>query len=709
MIDHERHGGVFVFLALFAAVILLGACGDSNKKSTSPAEAVSINAVTAVGINVCTTCHTVATTDWFTSKHANASDGINSAGSPMLGGNYTPGSCGQCHDPNGDSASIIAAGYIGSVPRPVVGCEACHGPGSLHANSGGAGAISLLSGTYTSTSIGSTMVSGQFIMCTNCHEILDSSGTTTNPNPAHLTTTPTGTRFFITDTHFATPGNWPAPDFKDVADITGYAMDFADEHVCTTCHNPHKPATQNREWAQSAHADKNPINLNSTIPPTGYFSGAWAHYNWSCDGSSTNGCASSLSSSSRKACQRCHTTSGFTAYADALRTGDTQHASDIRNGLVALVAYAPNWKPEMLKCDGCHTDNRGNLRNPGSITANYDFVSSGKTYAQASHSYPDVAGSNVCMTCHVGRETGETIKGLNDSSLLSAGTISFFDFGNQSFINSHYLTAGGQVFTATGYEFTGRPYNNISEYRHDKIGTPATLQLSPSVNTGSNGPCIGCHMSRPNKNGNHLFLPISRSTVTIGEVTGIASEVCFNCHSPSTTLILDLVKEQKAQFTGALEALKDQLALKRGYFFFPASPYFYTTSTYADPKTACTDNVPVKNWQTGGLTINAAIATMPSCTQIMGDGLGTAGTGPNNMGAAFNFNLLEHDPGGYVHNRMYVKRLIYDSLDWLDDGIMNYSVGATLNALDPATYLYKAEAMTYVLPYGVLGIEAERP
>ncbi len=48
------------------------------------------------------------------------------------------------------------------------------------------------------------------------------------------------------------------------------------------------------------------------------------------------------------------------------------------------------------------------------------------------------------------------------------------------------------------------------------------------------------------------------------------------------------------------------------------------------------------------------------------------------MGAAFNFNLLEHDPGAYAHNRIYTKRLIYDSIDWVDDGIMNYSVGATL-------------------------------
>jgi hypothetical protein len=689
MIDQKRHHGVFVFLMLFAAVALLGACGNSNKKSTSPAGAVSLNAATTVGINVCTTCHSVVTTDWLTSKHSNAVDGISSAGSPTLGGNYTPGSCGPCHDPNGDSANIIAAGYIGSVARPVVGCEACHGPGSLHANAGGAGAISLLSGTYTSTSIGSAAVSGQFVMCTNCHELLDSTGTTTNPSPAHLTTTPTGTKYTITDTHFATPGNWPGGTGANTIWINGYAMDFADEKVCTTCHNPHKPATQNREWAQSAHGDKNPYNLNSA--QTGYFSGAWAHYNWSL--------------ASRAACQRCHTTTGFAAYADALRTGNTAAAAAIEGGTAPPLAENAAFKPEMLECNGCHTDNKGTLRNPGARTANYDYVSGGKTYARVSHTYPDLQGSNVCMACHTGRESGETIHGLNDAALLSAGTISSFNFGNSSFINSHYLSAGGQVFTVTGYKFDGRPYNNSPEYRHDKIGTPSTLQLSPYVNTGSNGPCIGCHMSRPNKNGNHLFLPVSRSTTSIGQITGIASEVCFNCHGPSSTLILDMVREQKIQYTGALEALKDQLELKLNFFFAPYNPYFYT-GTYTLTPSACSDNVSVKNWQTGGTT--SASGVYPTCT-VTGNNDGTPGTGQNNMGAAFNFNLLEHDPGAFVHNRMYAKRLIYDSLDWLDDGVMNYSVGATLDALDPATYSYKAEAVTYLLPYGVLGIEAERP
>jgi len=696
MIDHKRYRVVFVFLALFAAVVLLGACGNSNKKSTSPAEAVSLNSATTVGINVCTTCHTVVTSDWLTSKHANAENGLDSPGSPTLG-QVTGGSgCAVCHDPNGDSANIIAASYIGSVARPVVGCEACHGSGSLHANSGGSGAISLLSGTYTSTSIGLTAVSGQFAMCTTCHELLDSSGTATNPSPAHLATAPTGTPFFITDTHFATPGDWSGTGGVNTKPITGYAMDLNDEQVCTTCHNPHKPASQNREWALSAHADKNFENLNSL--GTGYFSGAWAHYNWS--------------QSSRAACQRCHTTTGFAAYADALRTGNVQRANDINAGLVSLVTATTNFKPEMLKCNGCHTDNRGTLRNPGPITANYDYISGGITYAKASHTYPDLAGSNVCMTCHVGREIGDTIKGVMDSTLVSAGTVSI-NFSNQSFINSHYLTAGGQLFTVTGYEFDGRNYNNIDAYRHDKIGTPATLELAPFVNTGSNGPCIGCHMSRPNKNGNHLFLPVSRSTTTIGQITGIASEVCFNCHGPSPSLILDMVNEEKRQFKGAMEALGDQLASQRGYYFFPYNPYFFVTNSYNTTYVetgACNQNLPIKNWQTGGTSTFTWDPVKLSCTSAAGTA-GTPGTGKNNMGAAFNFNLLEHDPGSYVHNRMYVKRLIYDSIDWLDDGIMNYSVGTTLTTLcnggSPPPYC--TEVMTYVLPNGVLGIEAERP
>jgi hypothetical protein len=703
--NRKKSKTVPALLAVLVSAALLGGCGSGTGEV--PPASGTVTGATAVGIDACAGCHTVQTAAWLMSRHANAEGGLNSAGTPTLGQVAT---CTKnCHDPNGDSANILAAGYLGAA-RPIVGCEACHGEGSLH---NGSGPISLLSNT-TGTVLGGTVtVSGQFVMCTNCHELLDTSGTAT-VTAAHEAggaeaASASGNQYIIADTHFATPGDWSGVGAANLQPATGYAMGsgdapgFDNERVCVNCHNPHKPATRNREWALSAHADKNFENLNSL--GTGYFSGAWAHYNWSCDGSSIVSCSTSTTNpagphSDKRPCQRCHTTTGFVAYANALRSGDTQRAHDINNGAYSLVTFTTGFKPEMLKCNGCHTDNNGALRNPGPITANYDYpvplAAGAKPSALASHTYPNLAGSNVCMTCHVGRETGETIKGLNDPALLAAGTIAAFNFGNGSFVNSHYLTAGGQIFTATGYEFDGRPYNNISEYRHDKIGTKATQEMWPYADTGSNGPCIGCHMSRPNKNGNHLFLPVSRSTTIIGEVTGVASEVCQKCHGVSNTPILELIKIRKPLFKGALEALKDEIQSKLGYYFFPYSPYWYRSSSYTDPKTVCTDNIPVRNWQTGG-TEKAPVTNFPydpynsACCTYKGNANGIVGTGQNNMGAAFNFNLLEHDPGAYAHNSVYAKRLLYDSIDWVDDGIMNYSVAGTLIGLG------NTEAIEYLL------------
>ncbi|HSH69043.1 MAG TPA: hypothetical protein VK997_03930, partial [Deferrisomatales bacterium] len=60
---------------------------------------------------------------------------------------------------------------------------------------------------------------------------------------------------------------------------------------------------------------------------------------------------------------------------------------------------------------------------------------------------------------------------------------------------------------------------------------------------------------------------------------------------------------------------------------------------------------------------------------------------------------LHHDPGGFAHNRYYVKRLIYDSIDWLDNNILDDSTAATLDALDAATG-YKVGAVTYLASIG---------
>jgi hypothetical protein len=739
--NKKKSRTVSALLAVLLSAALLGGCGSGTNNGVQPASGVlSGGTATTVGINVCTGCHTVATSDWLTSKHANAVDGLDSAGSPTLGQIYTNGvltnpvtvpvTCKNCHDPNGDSANIIAAGNIGSVARPVVGCEACHGGGSLHY---GSGPISLLSGTYDPTAlytIGSATVSGQFLMCTNCHELLNTAGTGTNPSPAHFMVAPIGPQNYITDTHFAV-----APVSYGTNTITGYAMDFASETVCADCHHPHKNADINKEWALSAHAVTRP-------------SGAWTVDNWS----------------TLPTCQRCHTTTGYAAYASALGSGNTALAKNILYGTLVTspVPSTASWKPEMLECKGCHTDNRGALRNPGAYTADYSYSfyvtppAVAKIYSKASFAYPDLAGSNVCMPCHTGRESGDTIKNLS-----SGPTPTTFD--NLSFISSHHFPSGALMFRAAGYAYGGRDYSNITNYLHDKIGTTS------APNTGTNGPCIGCHMSRPNGVGNHLFMPTSEDELET-TIAGIASEVCYQCHGPNDTVFLDMVTTQKGLYANAKAALQYLLEQRnyylRGTNIYPlrdktgtasitngtaavtGSGTTWTTSTTSGPPVAVGDyfridsdgtyykiiavgsdisltlassytgttatanysiiqKTSIRNWLTQVGT--GYVPALTTDTDLTGNT-----TGKNNMGAAANLYLFANEPGAYAHNRYYTKRLIYDSIDWMDDGVMNYSVGSTLSTICNGVTVtpqpsWCAGAISYLLPYGVLGISAERP
>jgi hypothetical protein len=252
----------------------------------------------------------------------------------------------------------------------------------------------------------------------------------------------------------------------------------------------------------------------------------------------------------------------------------------------------------------------------------------------------------------------------------------------------------------------------------------------------------------------------SGETVTI---TGIASEVCYNCHGPNDVLMLDLVREQRELFSAGLAAVRYQLE-KQGFYFADAYPYFYRLRDRKGQISVTTGSAVVTgvgtDWIASGVTgtnvtgaiadrirVNGdgayyAIQSVDSATQLTLQAPYTGSTNPggapyaiiespitdwltasdadttgavsgkNNMGSAFNFNLLEHDPGAYAHNRYYTKRLIYDSIDWLDDNQLNYSTGMTMNVIcdGGSAPAWCAEAMTYLLPNGVIpGVAAERP
>jgi hypothetical protein len=283
--------------------------------------------------------------------------------------------------------------------------------------------------------------------------------------------------------------------------------------------------------------------------------------------------------------------------------------------------------------------------------------------------FPDVATSNICVACHSGRENGSTLQKVFEAITNPN------DYNNISFINSHYLAAGGTVFKATGYEFTkqfpGRDYGKPADplFKHDQIG------VNNTSGTGNDGPCVTCHLS-PSR---HNFLPVLRGDYVAASplldkdglvyqiplnqsITAIESPVCNAvCHikSPLTAAnlgekkdgyrhairILQTVFETSGNFTGRIPQ----------YIVNPlANPYFFNMSSNGTKpgnysKTLHTSANVFKQWGNEG-----------------------------NMGAAFNLNLLFRDYGGFAHNDLYAKRLIYDSIDWLDGGY-EYSVRTTLN------------------------------
>ena len=395
---------------------------------------------------------------------------------------------------------------------------------------------------------------------------------------------------------------------------------------CRACHNPHSNTlTQShREYAKSHHGD-----------PKGV---AWTTYDFKQD--------------NRAACARCHTSTGYISFISNNFTPPTKGFS------------TGSTTRELLACDACHAsyDFKNSIRKVPAFTATYkNFDGTGLA------SYPDVGGTNLCIPCHSGRESAQALNAVAD-------------FSNAGFINSHYLAAAGLMYMQVGFiNFTspggaigtttyGKTLSpdNITtpggiaggtSSTHRKLGTPLMNGNSknPSLFVAGvmdkNGPCVTCHMNAsglPTRPGNGHSLKIDGKTF---------QQVCYICHSSENTVTLTtdnfrtkFLEPQSEAFLSGLELLEHQLAGYGVSFNESAYPYFYD------------DNLPLvngkkqalKDWTRGG-TVD----------------------GRKFMGACFNLNLLARDPAAFAHARSYSRRLIYDSIDFLDDLAMNLSVSAT--------------------------------
>lgn len=418
--------------------------------------------------------------------------------------------------------------------------------------------------------------------------------------------------------------------FNNLTTGSSYPAEYVTKNnlgKCRLCHNPHDVTTLlpvNRDWAASGHG-------NTTAAP-------WTEQEFK----------------TKTSCIRCHTSTGFINF--VLNNFTTPFPS-------TTFATAGDKSREVLSCNTCHTsyDFKNSIRKTRPFVAPYNNNNSKITF-------PDVAASNLCIACHAGRESMATILALSNMS-------------GASFKNPHYMAAAGIMYMTTGFtNFTtmttkasstysyaasytmyygsgSTPAGNVSS-THRKLGT--TLINGDSHNRAlfvpgqfdGLGPCVTCHMNatgRPDRGVSH----------TLGINAGAFNQVCGNCHGAEGTTTLtgdtfraDFLEEQSLAFQNtialAVKLLKDRYGIT---FAAATNPHFFEAN-----------GTSVTNW-----TRRAALP----CGKL------NTVDAKRLMGACFNIALLSKEPGAYAHGRTFARRLLYDTIDFLDDGRIGMSTGAT--------------------------------
>lgn len=471
----------------------------------------------------------------------------------------------------------------------------------------------------------------------------------------------------ITDSHY------DDPDTADV--VEGYVIDRFGERPCRTCHDVHdvqeiridaRPGREDSmtihdQWAESGHAGhlrlakiaeaeaQEALGFDRTaqqteaIKETGIDGEAFIH------DSGTNGWDNTVEDAS---CQRCHTATGGmnflqdpAAYEAALAaydlSGDPADAPNDYSYLEGWTAATGSGQTELIYCWVCHSDNNGGFNDPGSIP----FPSG------ASQSLAD--GSNTCMACHQGRESGLSIVGATPNAIVQAPDYDSFDF-----INRHYYAAAAIQFgtdVTAGFEYAGRSYDGQSDFADH----PDTLQT-----------CRGCHLREGSAD--HTFEP--------------DIERCDDCHIG----VADFNDMDRASAGGTdvdydgdttVESFQEEIDGFAGDGIVDADPV---------PKGSLLIGIETYASVTLVSPILYAPGSYPYWFQDNGAGGGVAGDGIANgtevsfgnryrdfdrnlLQAAFNFHSAQ-DPCGDIHNHRYVIQTLYDALDDLDDGLQNDSV-----------------------------------
>lgn len=220
-------------------------------------------------------------------------------------------------------------------------------------------------------------------------------------------------------------------------------------------------------------------------------------------------------------------------------------------------------------------------------------------------SFGEEAKDNLCIVCHSGRESKSTMdKAL---SALNLGDDEVSD--KVRFRNIHYFAAAITLFGTEaqgGYEYDGKTY----------VGKNAHVQGFDT--------CLGCHDAHTQQ------VKVEACTACHPVVKGKEDLMKIRISTEDYDGDGDVTEGMAGEVAGVAERL---LAAITAYAEGTGNPITY--NAYAYPY-----------W-------------------FGADGKGYAAFTPKLVKAAFNYQLVMKDPGGFAHNGKYLIQLMYDSIESL--------------------------------------------
>jgi hypothetical protein len=489
-------------------------------------------------------------------------------------------------------------------------------------------------------------------------------------------------------TYSVTTG-WSTTNVTAANTLAGWAVLSGTPYAsrCIWCHNPHdnRVTPQHKQWAESGMGS----------PIAGY-----TRTDFKRRGSPGDYRTQVVTDS----CVRCHTATGFVNWVESGMTDVSAW------GLKTAFNSSTTAKgKQTLYCYVCHDDGSGRAYGYGFRKIPAQGATGGqRVYHNFSASvaatatenagerftrikvrnnyidFPNIGISDRCLLCHAGRGSGILLKKV--AAATGFDNHSAVNFRKINRVGVHDFAGGGTMFRALGFEY-------YSSYRYAQ---PATIpyfhdQIGQTVSTGGikRGPCVSCHMSSAES---HSFMPVSESG---GVITSINTSVCITCHASGKVGFTRFdgtvagLNVKKAGYAAALKAMSAWLT-KKG---ISSTSNWLRTSTYPAALTLA--------------GFNQAACT-PAADRSLDNYLGS-----RNMGAGLNRDFLVNDPGGFVHNDLYVKRLIYDTLDWVDNCTMDKSVQAAIdftgNSFFPATSQLTAAERSSAIDYLMGASNGDRP